>query len=158
MAVAARRTKSAVADSTLTDDSVSENGEGNGECEQEPTYMKEIELHVGPTSYFRNLQSVDCFTSNANYVQVHSEGQLHRVRATMKELERRLDPDQFVRVNRCTIVNRASIRYLHRLSVRRWIAVLTNGTEFTVSPIYRRQISLGTNPLTLVLTGDRAPN
>lgn len=157
MAVAAKRAKSAVADSTLTDDSVSGNGVGNGECEQEPGYMKEIELHLGPTSYFHNLQSVDCFTSNANYVQVHSEGQVHRVRVTMKELERRLDPNQFVRISRCTIVNRASIRYLRRLSVRRWTAELTNGTEFTVGPIYRRQISLGTNPLTLVLTGHRAP-
>lgn len=159
MAVAANRSKGAVADSILTDNSVSGKGERNRECrEQEPRYMKEIELHLGPTSYFRNLQSVDCFTSNANYVQVHSEGQVHRVRGTMKELERRLDPNQFVRINRCTIVNRASIRYLRRFSVRRWTAELTNGTEFTVSPIYRWQIGLGTDPLTLVQSGDRAPN
>lgn len=132
----------------LTDDSVSGNGERNRECEQEPCYIKEIQLHLDRLSLFGNLQSVDCFRSAANYVQVHSEGQVHRVRVTMKELERGLDPNRFVRINRCTILNRASIRYLGRLSVHRWTAELTNGTEFTVSPIYRWQISLGTNPLT----------
>lgn len=114
MAVAANRSKDEVADSTPTDNSVSGNGEGNGECAQEPSYMKEIELQLGPTSYLRKLQSVDCLTSDANYVQMHSEGQVHRVRVTMKELERILDPNQFVRINRCTIANRASIRYLRR--------------------------------------------
>jgi len=72
-------------------------------------------------------------------VWVHSKEGVHRVRATMKELERRLDPNQFVRINRCTIVKRASILYLRR--VRRWTAELTNGTEFTVSPYYLGQIS-----------------
>ena len=141
MAVAAKRTKGEVADSILTDDSVSGNGQRDRECEQEPSYMKEIELYLGPTSYFRNLQSVDCFTSDANYVQGHSEGQVHRVRVAVKELERRLDPNQFIRISSRTILNRASIRYLRRLSVRCWTAELTNGTEFTVSPIHRWQIS-----------------
>ena len=99
MAVAAKRTKREVADSILTDDSVSGNGQRDRECEQEPCYIKEIELHLDRLSLFGNLQSVDCFRSAANYVQVHAEGQVHRVRVTMKELERRLDPKRFVRIN-----------------------------------------------------------
>ena len=60
MVVAANRTNGAVADSTLTDDSFSGNGERNRECEQEPSYIKEIELHLDATVLFGKLQSVDC--------------------------------------------------------------------------------------------------
>src|SRR5438067_1103627 len=70
-----------------------------------PKYLERLALRNGDRIFFQKVQSVDSFTSAANYVQVHCGSQSHRMRSTMNELERKLDPRQFVRIHRCTIIN-----------------------------------------------------
>lgn len=49
------------------------------------------------------------------YVSLHCGGVSHLLRESMDEMERRLDPDRFVRVHRGTIVNLARVREVHPL-------------------------------------------
>jgi two-component system LytT family response regulator len=47
--------------------------------------------------------------SAGNYCELHSNGRIHMVRTTLKELEARLEASGFVRVHRTAMVNLASI-------------------------------------------------
>lgn len=49
------------------------------------------------------------------YVILHCGGVSHLLRESMEEMERQLDPEQFVRVHRGTIVNLARVREVHPL-------------------------------------------
>jgi two-component system LytT family response regulator len=52
------------------------------------------------------------FEGDGNYVRLHCEEGVYRVRATMTMLEQQLDPDRFFRIHRSTIVNLEFVRDL----------------------------------------------
>lgn len=51
------------------------------------------------------LEDIDWLEAAGNYVEVHARGVESLIRATLASLERRLDPQRFVRIHRSTIVN-----------------------------------------------------
>lgn len=104
-----------------------------------PRYLERLALRRGNRIFFQRVQSVDCFTSAANYVHVHCGAESHRMRSTMGELERQLDPKQFVRIHRCTIINIESLREFHPLPHGDYVVKLNDGREVTMSRNYRRR-------------------
>lgn len=54
---------------------------------------------------FVAVEAVEWFESARNYVLLHSRGETHIMRTTLDAVQRRLDPEQFARVNRSAIVN-----------------------------------------------------
>jgi two-component system LytT family response regulator len=80
------------------------------------------------------------FEADGNYVQLHLDGATHLVRATLKRLERDLDPAHFVRIHRSRIVN---LRFLDRFVPwfsGDWKAVLVDGTRLRASRHYVKRI------------------
>ena len=57
-----------------------------------------------PVETVRWLESAD------NYVRIHAEGQSHLVRASLRELERQLDPAKFLRIHRSAAVALSRVR------------------------------------------------
>jgi two-component system, LytTR family, response regulator len=102
-------------------------------------YLERLALRNGDRIFFQKVQNVDCFTSAANYVQVHCGTQQHRMRSTMSELERKLDPKQFVRIHRCTIINLECLREFRPLPHGDYLVKLVDGKELTMSRNYRQQ-------------------
>jgi two-component system LytT family response regulator len=80
------------------------------------------------------------------YVVIHTAARTHMARQTIQSLENQLDPKQFVRIHRSTIVRKAAVRGLHPLFHGDYIVRLTNGAELTLSRNFRepffRQMSL----------------
>jgi two-component system LytT family response regulator len=62
---------------------------------------------------FVRVSDIIWIESAGNYVHLHTRDQKHLVRQTMKNLEERLDPDQFARVHRTAIVNLAFVQEIH---------------------------------------------
>ena len=56
-------------------------------------------------SVFVSVEAIDWFESARNYVVLHAKGETFVMRSTLEAVERRLDPEQFARVNRSAIVN-----------------------------------------------------
>jgi len=102
-------------------------------------YLERLALRNGDRIFFQKVQNVDCFTSAANYVQVHCGAQQHRMRSTMGDLERQLDPRQFVRIHRCTIINIECLREFRPLPHGDYMVKLNDGKELTMSRNYRHQ-------------------
>jgi len=83
------------------------------------------------------VEEVDWIGAAGNYVELHAGGEVHLVRGTMKELERRLDATEFARIHRSTIVRLDRIEEMHPWSHGDHLVVLTDGTELRMSRRYR---------------------
>lgn len=101
-------------------------------------YLERLALRNGDRIFFQKVQQVDCFTSAANYVNVHCGPQSHRMRETMNHLEGQLDPKQFVRIHRCTIINIECLREFRPLPHGDYMVKLIDGKELTMSRNYRQ--------------------
>ena len=114
------------------------NGVESPVAQSSPKYLERLALRNGDRIFFQKVQQVDCFTSAANYVNVHCGPQSYRMRATMNHLEWQLDPKQFVRIHRCTIINIECLREFRALPHGDYMVRLTDGKELTMSRNYRQ--------------------
>ena len=103
-----------------------------------PKYVERLALRNGDRIFFQKVGLVDSFTSAANYVHVHCGSTSHRMRSTMNELERKLDPRQFVRIHRCTIINIECLREFRPLPHGDYLVKLLDGKELIMSRNYRQ--------------------
>ena len=69
-------------------------------------------------------------------------GKGHLVRHTMNEMERKLDPRQFLRIHRSIIVNIKKIRGVEPCNSGEFIVTLVNGKELPSSRGYRANLGL----------------
>ncbi len=77
-----------------------------------------------------------------DYMCVHTPGDTHVLRATMRELESRLDPRRFQRIHRSTIVNVARVRELRSHLNGEYFLVLDSGQELKLSRSYKDKVRL----------------
>jgi two-component system, LytTR family, response regulator len=71
------------------------------------------------------------------YVVVHTTAGTHIARQTIQSLQDKLDPVQFVRIHRSTLVRKSAVRGLHPLFHGDYIVKLVNGAEITLSRNFR---------------------
>jgi two-component system LytT family response regulator len=71
------------------------------------------------------------------YVVIHTPTGSHISRQTIQGLENQLNPREFVRTHRSTLVRKAAVRGLHPLFHGDYIVKLTNGAEVTLSRSFR---------------------
>jgi two-component system, LytTR family, response regulator len=83
------------------------------------------------------VDAIDRVEAERNYVVLHSRGQQHRLRATLASLAERLDPSQFLRVNRSTLVRLDAVREMHEWSHGDFRVVMHDGEELIWSRRYR---------------------
>jgi len=95
--------------------------------------------------HFVRMADIDWCEAAGNYVRVHVGQQEHLVRDTMNRLESELDPQQFVRIHRSTIVNVDRIQEMQSSFNGEYVVLLRSGTRLTLSRGYRDalQVRLG---------------
>jgi two-component system, LytTR family, response regulator len=71
------------------------------------------------------------------YVELHTADRTYLARQTVQSLEESLDPKQFVRIHRSTIVRKVAVRGLHPLFHGDYLVRLNNGTELALSRNFR---------------------
>ncbi len=86
---------------------------------------------------FLNLTEIDWIEASANYVRLNVGKESHLFRETIGRISERLNPNQFVRVHRSTIVNVRKIKELIPVNSGEYILVLKNGKELSCSRSYR---------------------
>ena len=80
-------------------------------------------------------------TERTHFCSRGTEGRDARmVRATMNALEPRLDPAQFVRIHRSSIVNLDRVRKMQPLFRGEHVLILKDGTELSVGRAYRAKL------------------
>jgi two-component system LytT family response regulator len=84
-----------------------------------------------------SCRDIDWIGSAGNYVELHVGSASHLVRESLASLGPRLDPCQFVRIHRSSIVNVDRVREIHRLFAGDAEVTLADGQRLRVSRIYR---------------------
>jgi two-component system LytT family response regulator len=87
--------------------------------------------------HFVRTADLDWCEAAGNYVRLHVGGQSHLLRETMTTLEAALNPQQFVRIHRSTIVNIERIQELQSTANGECTVFLQSGARLTMSRGYR---------------------
>jgi two-component system, LytTR family, response regulator len=82
---------------------------------------------------FVRIDEIDWIEAAANYVKLHVGSESHLLRDSLGNLERKLDPQHFVRIHRSTIVNIDRIRELQPTFHGDFAVILRDGTELVLS-------------------------
>ncbi|MEO6527049.1 MAG: LytTR family DNA-binding domain-containing protein [Gemmatimonadaceae bacterium] len=89
---------------------------------------------------FIKTSEVDWVKADGNYVRVHAGSASHLIRETLGAVEAILDPDQFSRIHRSTIVNLDRIRELQPWFAGDYVVILKDGTQLKLSRTYREHL------------------
>jgi two-component system LytT family response regulator len=92
-------------------------------------YLRRLLVPHEGGSVFVNVGEVIRLESDRNDVLVHARHGAFTLRATLESLERKLDPEQFVRIHRSHLVNIDAIREIHPWFHGDYKIVLHDGTE-----------------------------
>jgi len=88
------------------------------------------------------VSAVTRIDADDNYVILHVPGTRHRVRQSLRALERELDPARWVRVHRSVIVRRDEIREVVTRPDGDWELRLADGTTVRVGATYRNRLHI----------------
>src|SRR4029078_366639 len=93
-------------------------------------------IKSGGRIHFVRMADIDWCEAAGNYVRVHVGQQEHLVRDTRGHLESELDPQQFIRIHRSTIVNVDRIQEMQSSFNGEYVVLLRTGTRLTLSRGY----------------------
>ena len=86
---------------------------------------------------FLPVERIDRIAAERNYLFLVSGKERYRLRATMTSIAERLDPAQFLRINRSTVVRLDAVRDMHEWSHGDFRVVMQDGTDLIWSRRYR---------------------
>jgi LytTr DNA-binding domain len=112
----------------------------NKAAAQNRRYPETLLVSKGADECLVQVARVQHLSAAGNYVEVHADGQLYIMRATMKQAEELLPPSQFVRIHRSHIVN---IREIERIKAQRsgnGTVHLRCGRTLSLSKKYRAEL------------------
>jgi two-component system LytT family response regulator len=100
-------------------------------------YAERIVIKSAGRVFFLSVEEIDWIEAADNYVRLHAKGDAHLLRETMSSLEKRLDPSEFLRVQRSTIINVRRIKDLRPLFHGEYEIRLKDGTRLASGRGYR---------------------
>jgi len=95
--------------------------------------LDRIMVRVGESIQFVDVADIEWIEGADYYVTLHAGGKAHLYRESLKNLELRLDPGQFVRIHVSAIVNLAKVREIRRELGSDYEVVLASGRRLAVS-------------------------
>ena len=113
---------------------------GEVEKRHESPFPERLVVKTSGKVVFIKVADLDWVDAAGNYVRLHVAGDSYLMRETMGRLESRLDPKQFLRIHRSTIVNIERIRELQQQFHGDYLVVLKSGQRLTLSRSYRDKI------------------
>ncbi len=107
---------------------------------EQPVYLERVAVKDAGRITFVGVNEIDWISSVGNYVQLHTKSKTHLLRETMDGIERRLNPQKFLRLRRSTIVRIEQIKELHPLFNGEFVAILKDDTKLSSSRRYRKNL------------------
>ena len=103
-------------------------------------YPKKLVIRSQNRIFLQAVNEIDYLTAAANYVHIHTKGQVFRIRSTINAIEQRLDPQKFGRIHRCTIVSFDRIKECRPLQRGDFQLTLNDGAQLKMSRRHREQL------------------
>ncbi|HTY60614.1 MAG TPA: LytTR family DNA-binding domain-containing protein [Bacteroidota bacterium] len=111
-----------------------------GSVDGESRYITRLVVKTGGRIVFLKVEEIDWIEAAGNYLTLHVGTSSHLIRETMNDLESRLDPAQFLRIHRSTIVNIDRIKEMQPLFHGDFTVMLMNGTRLMLSRNYKSRL------------------
>jgi two-component system LytT family response regulator len=96
-------------------------------------YLERIAIETRDRVRVLPVDEIDYIVSSGPYAELHTQDRTHLIRASMQSLERRLDPERFVRVHRSVIVRLDRIETLLKARGGEYEVTLKSGARLRVS-------------------------
>jgi two-component system LytT family response regulator len=103
-------------------------------------YARRLAVKGAGRVTFVPVNDVDWIEAAGNYAKLHVGRESWLIRATMASLEDRLDPEQFARVHRSTIVNLDRVKEVQPWFKGDYLVVLRDGTQLSLTRQYRDRL------------------
>ncbi len=106
----------------------------------EQRYLQRVVVRSAGRVILLKAADIDWLEGSGNYVTLHVGRSTYLLRESLSALERKLDPDQFVRSHRSAIVNVDRIRELGPWCGGEQALVLQDGTQLTIGRVFRARL------------------
>jgi len=117
-------------------------GVNGGRLDRAQPRADKIAIRDGQRIVRVDIEAIQWIDAAGDYMCIHAGNDTHVLRATMRDLEQRLDPIRFQRVHRSTIVNLARVREMRPHLNGEYFLVLDSGHELKLSRTYKDKIQL----------------
>jgi two-component system, LytTR family, response regulator len=94
----------------------------------------------GAKHYFVRVSDIDWIEAVGNYVRLQTGETSHLIRETMKGVEARLDPAQFVRIHRSAVVAIDRIRSIEARDQGEYLVTMQTGAKLVSSRSYSERV------------------
>ncbi len=94
----------------------------------------------GPKEILIPVQSIEWIEAADYYSKIHVDTRSYLLREPLGALEEKLDPKQFLRIHRSTLVNLSFVRELHREGLKEGMLTLLNGHGLRTSKAGRSRL------------------
>jgi len=111
-----------------------------GKVTDKPSYLKRISVKTAQHTVLVLTEDIDWISAAGNYLEIHSGKDVYLLRERLHQLEQKLDPQQFARIHRSTIVNIDRIKALHPMFNGDHIIILQNGAKLNLSRTYHDKL------------------
>lgn len=101
------------------------------------SFPKRLAIRDGAETVCVDVDAIDWIDAAGDYMCVHTAGNTHVLRGTMKHLEELLNPETFVRVHRSAIVNRHRVTSMRSHRNGEYYLQLGSDTELKLSRKYK---------------------
>ena len=103
-------------------------------------YPEKIAIKDGGETTLVETSDIDWVDAAGDYMCIHAKDETHIMRITMKELEAQLDPTNFQRVHRSTIVNLDRVTKVCSHLNGEFHLILVNGVSIKMSRSYKEKV------------------
>jgi two-component system LytT family response regulator len=106
----------------------------------ESLYLHRLVVKSNGRIFFIKTPEIDWIEAADYYVQLHIGAESYLLRETLSNLVRRLDPNQFQRIHRSTVVNLDRVISMEPYFHGNHIVFLKDGTQLTMSRRHRHRL------------------
>jgi two-component system, LytTR family, response regulator len=111
-----------------------------------PRYAPRLPVRAGGRTILIETETIDWIEAQGNYVALRAGRETHLLREALNDLEQRLDPEQFLRIHRGTIVRVDRIARVDPLPGGDQSLTLADGTVLRASRTYRAALERALKP------------
>jgi two-component system LytT family response regulator len=103
-------------------------------------YLSRIVVRSARKTIVVNVADIDWVAVDGDYLELHARGHVHLYRGTLGSLDQQLDPNEFVRIHRSTIVRLSRVKELEPYFHGDYSVTLHDGTRLRLSRTYRARV------------------
>ncbi|WP_396213013.1 LytR/AlgR family response regulator transcription factor [Gemmatimonas sp.] len=107
------------------------------ELRSAPAWLTRVAIRLGDRIYYIRMADVDWIEAEGNYVRLHTGAKSHLLRRALRQLAEELDPTQFARIHRSSIVSIDRITEFRATPDGDYHVLLSTGTKLKMLRKYR---------------------